>query len=571
MAYEFQILGPVGLGRAGEPVRPGPPKRQAMLAALLLEANRPVPLPQLSAAMWPGPEPRSATANLRSHASALRRLLDGLAARPGGYELRVRDAELDADRFARLAGAGRAGLAERRPAAAIVPLSRALALWRGGNAGDGLARGSWLDARLSALDERRLDVFEDHVTARLSTREFPQIVADLREHLVRWPVRERSWELLILALYRGGDPSAALAAYQQAREVLVGQLGLEPGPRLQGLQRAVLNRDPELDGAPPHESVVLTPVPVSRPDPAPELIGRDAELAALAAALEAGPELVVVSGPGGVGTSALAARAAEATAGRFPDGRVTVDLAGGLGALLRALGRPVESVPRTVDELLAVYRSMVAGQRMLVVLDNATDPGLVRLLRSEGVTLLVVSRRRLLVGATDRVEVGPLAGQDAIELLTRYAGVARAGDDPEAVQEVARVCDGLPLALRAAGEWLAAQPDVPLQTFATRLARRPLDGLGSEHPSVRDTLAADLRAVAADYPLASQVFPLLGRVAVATPEQLAQPLEADPDRVFFTLRQLVDRWLVESPRPERYRAVGLARAYAAELAEGIGG
>lgn len=410
------------------------------------------------------------------------------------------------------------------------------------------------------------------MSARLHTREFLDVVADLREQLVRWPVRERCWELLILALYRGGDPSAALVAYQQARAALSGQLGIEPGPRLQGLQRAVLNRDPGLDGAPPHESVVLTSVPASRSDPAPELIGRETELAALVAALDAGPGLVVVSGPGGVGTSALAARAAEAAAGRFPDGRVTVDLAGGLGALVRALGRPVESVPRTVDELLAVYRSMVSGQRMLIVLDNAADPGLVRMLRSEGLSLLVVSRRRrLLVGAAEQVEVGPLAGQDAVELLTRYAGAGRAGDDRDAAREVARVCDGLPLALRAAGEWLAAQPDLPVRTFATRLTRRPLDGLGAEHPSMRDTFAADLRAVATDYPLATRVFPLFGRMPVATPEQLAQPLDADPDQVFFTLRQLVDRWLVDAPEPERYRAVGLARAYAAELAEASAG
>lgn len=231
MPYEFQILGPVGLARAGKPVRPGPPKRQAMLAALLLEANRPVPLPQLVAAVWPGPAPRSATANLRNHACGLRRLLDGrLAARPGGYQLRVHDAELDADRFTQLAEAGRELLAERRPAAAMGSLGRALALWCGDRAGDGLTRGSWLDARLGALDDQRLDVFEDHVTARLHTRAYPGIVADLREHLARWPVREHCWELLMLALYRDGDPSAALTAYQQAREALVGQLGLEPGP-----------------------------------------------------------------------------------------------------------------------------------------------------------------------------------------------------------------------------------------------------------------------------------------------------------------------------------------------------
>ncbi|MPZ27673.1 MAG: AAA family ATPase [Micromonosporaceae bacterium] len=569
MPYAFQILGPVGLARAGEPVRPGPPKRQAMLAALLLEANRPVPLLRLGAAVWPGPAPRSATANLRSHAGALRRLLDGrLAARPGGYQLRVQDAELDADRFTRLAGAGRELLAERRPAAAMAPLDRALALWRGDRAGEGLTRGGWLDARLGALDEQRLDVFEDYVTARLPTRAYSGIVADLREHLARWPIRERCWELLMLTLYRGGDPSAALTAYQHAREVLSGQLGLEPGPGLRRLQRAILHRDPGLDEAAPRESAVLTPVPVA------ELIGRDTELATLAAALGERPPLVVVSGPGGAGKSALATRAAEPAAGQFPDGRVTVDLASGdgtaagLAAVLRALGRPVEPGPRTVDELVAAYRAAVSGQRMLIVLDNATDSGLVRLLRSEGLTLLAISRRhKLLVDAAYRVEVAALADQDAAELLTRYAGAGRTGADPEAMQEVAQVCAGLPLALRSAGQWLAAHPDVPVEVYATRLARRPLDGLGAEHPSVRDMLAADLRAIAADYPLAMRVFPILGPAGAVTPEVIAQQLAEDPDRVFFTLEQLVDRWLVESPEPEQYQAARLARAYAVELAD----
>jgi DNA-binding SARP family transcriptional activator len=577
-----------------------------MVTALLLEANRPVPLPRLAASMWPDPAPRSAVANVRSHVSALRRVLRGrLVARPHAYQLRVEDSELDADEFARLARAGRAALAGAEPATAREPLGRALALWRG-TAGDGLPRGTSLDARLGTLDEQRLDVFEDHMEARLYTGESSGVAADLRRHLAGWPVRERSWELLMLALYRSGNASGALAAYAKARAALAGELGIEPGPRLRRLQWAVLHRDPSLDRRPPRASVTvgrdsvtvprlgrasgpagaaprLVVVPRQLPPRAPTLVGRDAERAALTAALRGSPELVVVAGRAGVGKSALAVRTACSVADQFPDGQVAVDLAGGgpggaarapvevVAAVRRALGAPAEPAPGSAGELAAAGRSLVAGRRMLLLLEGATNPGQVRPLLpgGPGATLLVTTRRRRLpLDGARHVEVPPLAGRAAVDLLTRYAGAVRTGSEPEAVRELVRRCEGLPLALRIAGEWLAQRPGLPARLLAAHLANQPLDGLRIGDLSMRDALAADLRAVATEDPQAARVFRRLGRPAVTSPEELAGELGEDPSRVFFALERLVDWWLVESPRPGRYQAVGLARAYAAELAGG---
>lgn len=592
MPYEFRILGPVGLGHDGHAVRPGPPKRQAILAALLLEPNRPVPRPQLTTAMWSGPPPRSARSNLRTHVAALRKVLGGrLRFHGGGYDLRVEQAELDSAEFTRLAAAGRTALESGQPVAALMQLGRALTLWRG-DAGHGLPRGTWLDARFVHLDQQRLEVFENHVAARLHTDAFAEIAADLRRQLTTSPTRERCWQLLMLVLYRGGDPPAALAAFQQARAILVGQYGIEPGPELQRLHRSVLRRDPALDEQePPRQTVNLAgpeqPAPAGgaeqRTPPAGErvpVVGRDHERQALTAALRTHPTAVVVCGPAGVGKSALAAGVGAAVADAFPDGRVTVELPAGNGAtpvgaaevldrVQRALsGNPPDPVPRTVPELAAAYHALVGGRRLLVVLDGATNAGQVwPLLSGAGPTVLVTSRcRRLRLAGAPRMEVDPLEGRRAVDLLTEYAGAVRTGSEPESVRELVRICDGLPLALRIAGEWLERRPELPVGTLVAHLARRPLDGLRAGDLSVRDALATDLQAAAADEPLAARVFQLLADGEGHSPEGLARELGEDASLIFFALERLVDQFLVNSPEPGWYRVTGLRRAYATELA-----
>jgi DNA-binding SARP family transcriptional activator len=583
-----------------------------MLAALLLEANRPVPLARLAAAMWSGLPPKSAVANVRTHAAALRQLLGPrLRARPYAYQLCVQDAELDADEFARLARAGRVALAGDEPAAAAARLGAALALWRG-PAGDGVPRGAALDGRFATLDDQRLDAFDNYIEARLHTRAFAEIAAELRRHLSVWPVRERSWGLLIRTLYRSGNAAGALSAYTQARTSLRNQLGIEPGPELQALQRAVLNRDPSLDlrsldgrsmaavvtdgaagGAPAHpviprlrrpanspparRSPVLPSPPHQLPPQADRLVGREAALATLLARLRGQGGLVVVYGPAGVGKSALAARTAAMAADDFSDGVLTIDLRGTgpapvppddvVGAVQRALGQQ----PATVEDGNTAHRPPTDERRLLIILDDAASAAQLRPLLGSGIaaTLLVTSRRRpaALDGARC-IALRPLSDPDAAELLTTYAGASRAADDPATVRELALLCDGLPLALRIVGERLARRPDLPPALLATHLVNRPLDGLRLGELSVRDALAADYRTAAAEDPVAGRAFPLLGRLApqeTATPEALGSKLGEHASRVFHALEHLVDAWLAQSPQPSHYRTAGLTRAYAAEL------
>lgn len=226
---------------------------RTLLTALLLEPNRPVSLDVLTELLWDGPPPASAIANLRTYATRLRMALGGspgaergrLATSGGGYLLRVRPDELDLLVFTERLRLGRTALAENDPVRAGTQLAAALALWRGDAAGD-VPRTLALTARLSALDEMRQLAVESHLRARLALGDGDELVDELRRLIRMYPTRETLWGQLMLALYRRGDLATALAMYGRARSALRDQLGIEPGPQLVGLHRAILNRDPRL-------------------------------------------------------------------------------------------------------------------------------------------------------------------------------------------------------------------------------------------------------------------------------------------------------------------------------------
>jgi DNA-binding SARP family transcriptional activator len=277
-SFQLRLLGNIEVYDAGRAVVVGPAKRRAVLSALALEPNQAVSLDRLAAAVWDGPPPRSAVANLRSHAASLRRILGSrLQAVPGGYRLRIEDGEVDAHEFLRLAHDGRAALGARAAREAAVPLATALGLWHGTAAGGGLPGGSLLAAHFASLDQQRLDTAEDLIEARLALAEHGEVLPVLREHLARHPLRERAWGQLMLAQYRAGDTAAALAAYHHARTALRDQLGIDPGRDLKALQLAILDRDPALS-RPAFESVyaVLSPAHPGGAD----LVRRAEELAA---------------------------------------------------------------------------------------------------------------------------------------------------------------------------------------------------------------------------------------------------------------------------------------------------
>ncbi|MFG3422496.1 BTAD domain-containing putative transcriptional regulator [Micromonospora sp. NPDC048063] len=611
MKLQIRLLGSVELCVDDQVVTPGAAKRRAVLAGLALDANRAVSLPRLADMVWPDVPPASAVANLCSHAAGLRRAVgDRLVARPNAYELRLSPHELDVTEFHRLAGEGRGLLAAADPASAVDTLTAALAHWRGAS-GDGLPRGTALDNRWASLDEQRLQVFEELAGARLAAGEHGRLLPELRGHLAAHPLRERAWAQLMLALYRCGDVSAALTVYQDARAILDEQLGIEPGEELSTLHRAMLDRAPELTYAPPPAPVTTAAVPVvpapsaAVAAPAPLLaagplggagwvvprelpaglvtfVGRRRETAEVVTALRgANSAAVVVAGAFGSGKTALAVRAAHTVATDFPDGQVFVDLRNRapvtpgevLARVLRAIGVAPDDVPGHTDERAGWYRSLVAGRRLLLVVDGVTRASQVRPLlpAGPGPGLVVVAQRRLAsLDGVRRVTLRPLAADDARDLLADLVGPERLAVDPAATGELVRLCAGSVLALRVASTRLAARAGLSVATLVGQLAdrRERLDVLDYDDLSVRASLAAVVAAVRADDEVAGRLLALLGAApdALLQPERVARQLGISAARMRRALDDLADAHLVCRDEQGRHRLPALVREYAAEMA-----
>jgi tetratricopeptide (TPR) repeat protein len=412
----------------------------------------------------------------------------------------------------------------------------------------------------------------------------------------------------MLALYRCGRPGDALRRYEQTRQYLAGELGADPGPQLAALHRQILRADPALamvpgPGCPPAARAAGTapparqagPVPRELPADVPAFTGRASELAELdrllAAPANAGraPAAVIsaVSGTAGVGKTALAVHWAHraAAAGRFPDGQLHVNLRGydparpltaadALAGFLRALGVPAPDIPPGQDQRAARYRTLLAGKRMLIVLDNASTAEQVRPLLpgTPGCAVLVTSRDALagLVardGAT-RLDLDLLPLADAVGLLTQLIG-APARADPTVAAELAARCARLPLALRIAAELAAARPAAPLGDLAADLAgqQRRLDLLDAgEDPgtAVRAVFSWSYQQLSLD---AARMFRLLGLHPgpdICVPAaSLAATTQTDARA---QLQRLARAHLITEHAPGRYAFHDLLRAYASEQA-----
>ncbi|MCP3786848.1 AfsR/SARP family transcriptional regulator [Micromonospora sp. A3M-1-15] len=589
MEIHVRLLGTMELWVDGRQLTPGATKRRTVLAALALEANRPVSLHSLAGMVWSDP-PSSAVANLRSHAAALRQAVgDRLLARPQAYELRLGSGELDVTHFQRLAEEGRSRLSERDPAGAIDALTAAMNQWRG-TAGDGLSRGTLLDNHWASLEEQRLQASEDLIDAQLAVGAHGDVLPQLRRLLSAHPLRERSWGQLIVALYRRGDVPAALVAYREARAALRDQLGIEPGEELQSLHRAVLDRSPELSQEAPSATVAVPedvkrradrPVPRELPASLGAFVGRTREHAELLAALsDPTSAAAVVSGAAGSGKTTLAVRAAHAVAGRFPDGQVYLDLqyqpsfSGDevLARVLRALGVDGAAISERACERAGRVRSLLAERRILIVVDGVTHAAQVRALvpAGPGSALIVVTQRHLRsLDGVRRVDLDPLPAEDGRALLVALGCGERLAAAPVAADELLRLCGGSPLALRIVGSRLAARPSATAAALVAELRdpRRRLDLLADDDLSMRQRLDLAFTAVRADDELVGQVFALLGGEpeAVLPPEDAAVRLGVPAERVWRALEKLLDSHLVYLDAAGGYRLPQLVREYAAEL------
>jgi YVTN family beta-propeller protein len=264
---DYRILGPVEVSAEGRVIEIGGPRLRRLLAILLLHANEPVSRGTLVHDLWGDEPPAGAQGSLEVYISRLRKALGSpvLVTRPGAYCLKIDDGQLDAHRFERLVGRGRSELAAGEPGPAAASLRAALELWRGPALGN-LASEPFAQVEAPRLEELRLGATEDRIDADLALGRHADVTGELEALVAVHPLRERLHGQLMLALYRGGRQAEALAAYRAARQMMVRELGLEPGPALQRLERAILRQDRALDPPATTAGPARDPVP---PSPAP--------------------------------------------------------------------------------------------------------------------------------------------------------------------------------------------------------------------------------------------------------------------------------------------------------------
>ena len=593
LPFEVLLLGPVQVVRAGRVVGLGGPRQRAVLALLVLEEGRVAPAGRLVEELWRGSPPPGAAKTLRSYVSRLRALLDAdatLVARGGGYVLTVGPGQVDAGRFERLAGAGQAALSHGEVAAAAGHFRQALGLWRGRALAD-VCDVESLAREAARLEELRLVAMEGRIEADIELGLHAEVTGELESLLGEYPLRERLWRLLVLALYRGERQADALAAYRRARELLATELGLEPGEDLRRLEQAVLRQEVPAPPPPAHHNL---------PAPLTSFVGREQDLAHLERLLSES-RLVTLTGTGGTGKTRLALEAGGRMVGRFPDGVWLAELAGvvdpGIVAaqVMEALGvRQTGDVP--VLQALA-YR--LRSAELLLVLDNCEHlldacaelaGALLRV--SPGLRVLATSREPLGILGEVACPVRPLAlpretgdAQEAgraaaVRLFLDRGSAARGGIGapvaPVAVAErICRKLDGLPLAIELAAARLAT---LSAEEIEARLTDR-FRFLAYRRPAADPRHQALRAAMDWSYQLLSaQERRVLGELSVFAGtfglEQVAQVCGGDQLSALEVIDRLVGKSLVAAEPAEdgtRYRLLETVRQYAADRLGEVGG
>ena len=618
MRTRFAVLGPVRAWRGDTELALGPPKQRALLALLLTEAGHPVAVHEIVDALWGQDPPDSAVNVVQRHVGALRRLLEPelpaggqsrwLLRGSGGYRLEVEPDDLDLLRFRALR---QRAAQDGQPPTATGLLIEALALWRG-PAASGIAPEVRSHPAFTALDGEHLAAVKE--AAELALEAGPglgaRVLVTLRQAAAQHPLDEGLQARLILVLAATGHQAEALDVHRTVRTRLADELGVQPGPELQAALQRVLGhtRTPGAvtpsRGARPAEpgedaegvsepDAVATIRPAQLPVDLPAFTGRRSELARVQELLpgsDASTPTVVISaigGMAGVGKTTLAVHWAHSVADRFPDGQLYVNLRGFhpsgsimsaaevIRSFLDAFGVPGQRIPAGLDAQAALYRSLLADRRVLIVLDNARDTEHVRpLLPGAPGCLVVVTSRSQLYGlvageGAHSLTLDVLTETEAREFLSRRLGAERIADEPDAVTEIITLCGRLPLALAVVSARAVVNPAFPLASIAAELSdsEDSLDAFAGEAP------AADARsAFSWSYqllsPAAARVFRLfalhpgpdcsLAAVASLAGQRVGQ--------VRPVMGELARAHLISEALPGRYGCHELLRAYAAELA-----
>ncbi|PXX71183.1 DNA-binding SARP family transcriptional activator [Nocardia tenerifensis] len=605
----------------------GPAKQQAVLAALLLEMNRPVSMNAIIDGVWGEHPPSDARNGVQTYVSRLRRVLaprrrvaePALVRADTGYVLHGDPSLSDHVAFDRLIATAERCRRDRDLAAAAANTDAALALWRG-EPFSGLA-GPIIEAERRRLQERYLAALEHRAGIKLARGQHAEAVAELAPLVSSYPLQERFRTLLMLGLYHCGRQAEALMVFQDAQRRLAEEIGIEPGRELRELHRRILRDEiePPLEAARTptgrHQSAYGAArfvdldkkprVPAAAPtvaDAGPrtealpsrnqlpgdiaDFTGRDAELARLLADIppEAARSTVLIEaidGMAGVGKTTLAIHAAHQLSSRFPDAQLYLDLHGhavegapiepmvALERLLRAVGVPSESIPPDLDARAALWRTEIAALSALLVLDNVADAEQIRPLLpgTPSCLVLITSRRRLVeLEVSKTLTLDSLSHQDATTLFTSIVTDERVRAEPDAMDETVRLCGHLPLAIRIAAGRLRARPVWPVERLAERL-RDPnnrLDHLAAGSRSVSAALAASFQDLP---PEQQRAFRLLGLHPGRDFDIYATAALTDLsiDAAEQILEDLVDVHLLEQVVSERYRFHNLVRDYAVTL------
>jgi len=582
----FLLLGPLEIRIADTPVRLGGTRQRIVLAVLLLEAGKLIPTERLAHAVWDNSPPSTARAQIQISISKLRTFLarlgmpDAITTRHPGYQLRVPEDDVDAFWFRRLVAAGRRAARRQQLASAADRYREALELWRGEAVASLPSR--LVQAAVLGLEEERLAATGEWVELELALGRHRDIIGELRRLVTTHPARERFHAQLMLALARDGRQAEALAAYQDARRMLVEEHGLDPSRSLQEVERAILA------GQPAAACVrALDPMPGAPrqlPLRAKGFVGRSAvqhELRQAVAAADGAP--LVVTGAAGVGKTTLAVEVGYGVSEQFPDGALFADMRRSdnqpvspeqvLDYCLRALGVPPAAVPDEPRNLAGLYRSCLADLRVLIILDDAVSGRQVEPLLPGGPgTAVLVTSRSALPGLPNarRFELAALRPATSRRLLSQVVGADRLAAEPEAAASVAELCGHLPLALQIVAAKLATRPHWPIARMASRLSDegRRLDELSLDGAGFRASVAVSLDALR---PPARRLLLLLGSLsATHFASWVTGPLlDIDPHDGADVLDELVDARLAEiqvgTGHRARYRLHELVGVFAREL------
>lgn len=629
----FSLLGPLIVADdAGSQITLDGSRLRVLLAVLLLHANMPVSADKVAEMVWDGSPSPGAIATLRSYIRRLRRALDPestrIAARGPGYLIHVDQAELDVLEFETLCRETRAARMADEWVDAWATATRALRLWRSAPLLDVPSEALRVEF-VPRLERLRLEILEYRFDAGLRLGHHQELISELTDLTAKHPLRERFHAQLMLALAGSGRRAQALHAYQEARNALVEELGMEPGLELRAIHQQILANDsagageraddtrPGAIGGENRTGVIaafadapaaatesagragkaasMQPAPAQLPADIADFTGREVQVTILCEALTSNAaadspglaRVVVVAGIAGLGKTTLAVHAAHRVRDQFPDGQLFADLRGTsaeptapaevLARFLRDLGVEGEKIPVGDEEArAALYRTWLTGQRVLIVLDNAQDLAQIRpLLPGTASCAVLVTTRSCTfqVVSTRFIDLETLSGPEAEKLFSQIVGRDRTATEPGATMEILDACAGLPLAIRICGARLATRRRWQIGTMANRLRdeRRRLDELQVADLEIRASFRVSYDNLAVgrcrgDPPRAFRLLGCWQGPQLALAAAAALLGEKAADAA-AALETLVDANLLECRGPDCYQFHELLRLFAKERAQ----